>query len=152
MTDEIYPMPSFPMLIVKDLDISSRWYQEVLGFKHIFTMPGPGGGAALVHLRWVKYADLLIARSRDGKEVSEPKGSGVSLNFSMFGLDRDIDTFAKQAREQGANVSGPVDQPWNVREVTVLDPDGYKLVFTVPININMGFDKVIERARNSESK
>jgi hypothetical protein len=30
--------------------------------------------------------------------------------------------------------------------VTVLDPDGYKLIFTLPVNVNLGFDKVIERA------
>src|SRR5437867_2283049 len=105
MTEEIYPMPSFPVLIVQDLEASSKWYQDVLGFKHIFTMPGPSGQPALVHLRWMKYADLLIAKPRDGKELSEPKGVGVSLNFNMFGhLDSDIETFAKQAREKGANV------------------------------------------------
>jgi uncharacterized glyoxalase superfamily protein PhnB len=124
----------------------------VLGFKHIFTIPGPDGQPALVHLRWVKYADLLMARPRDDKELVEPKGVGVSLNFSMFDrFDGDIDAFAKQAREKGANVSGPIDQPWNVREVTMLDPDGYKLIFTVPLNINLAFDKVIGRATSGES-
>ena len=152
MTEEIYPMPSFPMLVVKDLETSSNFYQNVLGFKHVFTMPGPGGQPALVHLRWVKYADLLIAKPRDGKELIEPKGVGISLNFNMFDcFNGDIDAFAKQAREKGANVSGPMDQPWNVREVTVLDPDGYKLIFTVPINVNLGFDKVIERAINGKN-
>ncbi|HLO16474.1 MAG TPA: VOC family protein [Anaerolineales bacterium] len=149
MTEDIYPMPSFPTLIVKDLEASSNFYQNVLGFKHIFTMPGLGGQPALVHLRWVKYADLLIAKPRDGKELTKPKGVGISLNFNMFNFDRfdaDIDAFARQAREKGANITGPIDQPWNVREVTVSDPDGYKLIFTVPININLGFDKVIERA------
>jgi uncharacterized glyoxalase superfamily protein PhnB len=149
MTEEIYPMPSFPMLIVSDLEASSNFYQNALGFKHIFTMPGPGpeGTPALIHLRWVKYADLLLAKSRDGKEPAKSKGAGISLNFSMFDrFDGDIDAFAKQAREKGANIVGPVNQPWNVREVTVFDPDGYKLVFTVPININLGFDKVMERA------
>jgi catechol 2,3-dioxygenase-like lactoylglutathione lyase family enzyme len=147
MNEEIYPMPSFPTLIVKDLETSSNFYQNALGFKHIFTMPGPGGQPALVHLRWVKYADLLLTRLRDDKDLPEPKGVGVALNFSMFDrLDGDIDTFAKQAREKGANVIGPVDQPWNVREVTVLDPDGYRLVFTVPLNLNLSFDEVIEQS------
>ncbi len=151
MTEEIYPMPSFPVLMVRDLEASSKWYQDVLGFKHIFTMPGPGGQPALVHLRWVKYADLLIVKPRDGKDPAEPKGVGMSLNFNVFDrFNGDIDAFAKQVREKGANISGPVDQPWNVREVTVFDPDGYKLIFTIPININLGFDKVIERARNRE--
>ena len=52
MTEEIYPMPSFAMLMVNDLDSSAKFYQDVLGFKHIFTMPGPGGKPGLVHLHW----------------------------------------------------------------------------------------------------
>lgn len=153
MTEEIYPMPSFPMLIVKDLEASSNFYQKALGFEHIFTMPGPGGQPALAHLRWVKYADVLIAKPRDGKELMEPKGVGVSLNFNLFDrFDGDIDAFAKHARESGANVMAPIDQPWNVREVTIMDPDGYKLVFTVPLNINLGFDKVIERVAMEDNK
>ena len=73
MEEEIYPMPSFPMLIVKDLQASSDFYQNALGFKHIFSMPGPGGQPTLVHLRWVKYADLLIAGPRDGTDMTGPK-------------------------------------------------------------------------------
>jgi catechol 2,3-dioxygenase-like lactoylglutathione lyase family enzyme len=144
MTEEIYPMPLFPTLIVTDVEASSRFYQNALGFQHIFTMPGPDGQPSLVHLRWVKYADLLITKSRDGQELTESKGVGVSLNFNMFEhFNGDMDAFAR--------VTGPTDQPWNVREVTVLDPDGYKLVFMVPINLSLSFDEVIERASRSES-
>ena len=149
MTEEIYPMPSFPTLIVSDLEASSKFYQEALGFKHIFTMPGPGGKPALVHLRWVKYADSLIALPRDGKELSQPRGVGISLNFSLFdNFEGDIDAFAKRAKEKGANVTGPVDEPWNVRDVTILDPDGYRLIFTVPINRDLSFDKMLETVVN----
>ena len=110
-------------------------------------------GSSLVHLRWVNYADLLITKPRDGEELAEPKGVGISLNFNMFEhFEGDMDAFAKQARQSGANVIGPVDQPWNVREVTVIDPDGYKLIFTMPININLSFDEVIDRVRTAESK
>ena len=152
MEEEIYPMPSFPMLIVKDLQVSSDFYQNALGFKHIFSMPGPGGQPVLVHLRWVKYADLLITGPRAGTDLTQPKGLGVSLNFGMFDrFDGDIDVFAGHAREHGAQVTGPISQPWNVREITVIDPDGYKLIFTVPLNIHLGFDKVIERASSGAS-
>jgi uncharacterized glyoxalase superfamily protein PhnB len=151
MTEEIYPMPSFPMLVVKDLEASSEFYQNALGFKHIFSMPGPGGQPALVHLRWVKYADLLISGSRDGKQVTDPRGVGKSLNFNLFDrFDGDIDALARHARENGATVMGPINQPWNVREVTVLDPDGYKLIFTVPLNINLGFDQMLEQAKGGK--
>ncbi len=153
MTEEIYPMPSFPTLTVKNVEASSNFYQNALGFKHIYTMPGPDGQPSLVHLRWTKYADLLITRLRDSKELPEPKGVGVSLNFNMFEhFNGDMEAFAKYARENGANVIGPVDQPWNVREVTIFDPDGYKLIFMVPINLNLSFDQVIGRAQNKESK
>lgn len=153
MSEEIYPMPSFPTLIVSDVEASSKFYQNALGFKHIFTMPGPGGQPSLVHLRWTKYADLLITKSRDGKELPEPRGVGISLNFNMFEhFNGDMNAFAKHARENGANVLGPIDQPWNVREVTVLDPDGYKLIFTMPINLNLSFDEVVRRVQNEESK
>ena len=153
MTEEIYPMPSFPALIVKDVKASSNFYQSTLGFKHIFTMPGPDGQPSLVHLRWTKYADLLITRSRDGRELLEPKGVGISLNFNMFEhFNGNMEAFATHARENGANVTGPIDQPWNVREVTVLDPDGYKLVFIVPINLNLSFDEVMGHVQNQESE
>ena len=151
MTEEIYPMPSFPTLIVKDLEVSSNFYQNALGFKHIFTIPGPDGKPNLVHLRWVKYADLLLTKPRDGKDPAEPRGAGVSLNFGMFDrFQGDIDAFAEQARESGANVTGPIDQPWNVREVTVLDPDGYQLIFTIPLNVNLRFEQVIEQASSAK--
>jgi catechol 2,3-dioxygenase-like lactoylglutathione lyase family enzyme len=146
MTEEIYPMPSFPTLNVADLERSSKFYQETLGFKHVFTMPGRDGKPALVHLRWLKYADLLLALPRDGKEVPEPRGAGVSLSFQMLErFDGSVDTLAEQAKAGGANiVSGPLDQPWNVRELTILDPDGYRLTFTMPLNTDLEFDEVVK--------
>jgi catechol 2,3-dioxygenase-like lactoylglutathione lyase family enzyme len=148
MIEEIYPMPSFPILAVRDLEASSKWYQEVLAFKHIFTMPEPGGEPSLVHLRWLKYADLLLARPLDGKDLPGPKGVGVTLSFQMLDrFDGNIDAFAEQAGEMGARIiSGPIEQPWNVRELTILDPDGYRLVFTARLDTKLGFDEVVERA------
>lgn len=152
MTEEIYPMPLFPTLLVNDVEASSNFYQNALDFKHIFTMPGPDGKAGLVHLRWVKYADVLLTHPRDGKEITEPKGTGISLNFNMLEhFHGDVDAFANHAREHGANVIGPLDQPWNVRELTVLDLDGYKLIFTMPINMTLAFEEVIERVKREAS-
>ena len=136
------------MLIVSDLEASAKFYQKALGFKHIFTMPGPGGKPALVHLRWLKYADLLISLPRDGQPIPEPRGAGISLSFQMLErFDGNLDALTEQAKANGANiVSGPLDQPWNVRELTILDPDGYRLVFTAPINTELSFDRVVEIA------
>jgi catechol 2,3-dioxygenase-like lactoylglutathione lyase family enzyme len=144
MTHEIYPMPLFPLLQVSDLDASARFYQQALGFDNIFSMPG------LAHLRWVKYADLLLAGPRDGQAVSLPRGAGVALNFNLFDrFNGDLHALAAQARAYGAAVTGPVDQPWNVRELTILDPDGYRLIFVTPIDLTAKFEDVIERTKSS---
>ena len=69
------------------METSSRWYCDALGFTHVFTMPGPEGIPSLVHLRWVKYADLLLFPDRDHRLVNFPKGVGVSLNYSVADVD-----------------------------------------------------------------
>jgi len=61
---QIYPMPSFPLLAVSDMERSSRWYQDVLGFADVFTMRGRDGAPLLAHLRWCTYADILLTPTR----------------------------------------------------------------------------------------
>jgi uncharacterized glyoxalase superfamily protein PhnB len=146
--EEIYPMPSFPILNVTDLAASSRWYQEALGFRHIFTMSGPGGVPLLAHLRWLKYADLLLGERpvETGK-----RGLGIALSFSAYLVERKVDGIAAQAAAHGANiVAPPADMPWNARECTIEDPDGYRLIFTEPVNMGRSFDEVIEQASKAE--
>ena len=66
--EEFYPMPFFATLSVGDLEASTGWYVDVPGFRLVFNMPGPGGAPALSHLRWVKYADLLLV---DGNPLED---------------------------------------------------------------------------------
>jgi uncharacterized glyoxalase superfamily protein PhnB len=144
---ETYPMPSFPMLSVSDVARSSRWYQETLGFADVFTMRGRDGTALLAHLRWCTFADLLLAPSRT--PIDGARGLGITLHFAATSAD-DV---AERARAAGATiVEGPVDRPWNARDVTITDPDGYRLTFTAPqAKVLEGkapsFDEVIAKAR-----
>ena len=140
--DEFYPMPSFPTLAVRDLEASLRWYCEGLGFTLVFTMPGPAG-AALAHLRWAKYADLML---RSGLRAEGQPGLGVTLTFAV---GDDLDALAARARRHGAIfVREPEDRPWNARDFTVADPDGYNLTFTKgPLDIDLTIDEVAARVR-----
>ena len=137
---EYYPMPMFPALAVKDIEASTAWYRDVLGFTVVFTMPGPGG-ASLVHLRWAKYADLML---RSGPTPEGPLGVGVVLNFAVA---ENLDAIAAKARDHGVRfVSAPADRPWNARDFTIADPDGYSLTFTMgPLNRNLKIEDVVER-------
>lgn len=57
-------------------------------------------------------------------------------------------TIAERARAAGSpEVEGPIERPWNVREVTITDLDGYRIRFSEPIDMNKTFDEVIEDLR-----
>lgn len=138
MTEEFYPMPSFVTLSVADVSASAAWYQSVLGFRVVFTMPGPAG-VVLAHLRLAKYADLLLVAARS--PVPQPRGAGVQLNFTL--TDRSVDDLAAHARSRWDDIEGPVTQPWNARELYVVDPDGYRLAFVRQASADLGFDEVV---------
>ena len=57
---EIYPMPMFPTLSVADAPASVDWYVNKLGFSTVFLLPVSDSGIAMAHLRWRKYADVLL--------------------------------------------------------------------------------------------
>ena len=143
MTDrpEFYPMPSFPTLAVRDLDASARWYREALGFASVFAMPG------LVHLRWARYADLLLRLSAPtpGKPTPEKKGVGITLSFAVA---EGLDALAARARAAGAVfLQEPGDRPWNARDFTVADPDGFALTFTFgPLKQGMTMDALTAKS------
>ncbi len=146
---EIYPMPAFPTLDVRDLAASARWYQDVLGFQHVFTIPGPGGAPILVHLRWAKYGDILLRRMM-GPPDDRPKGVGVNFSFACF--EGTVDDVAERARRAGAKLeTEPKNQPWNARDFSLRDLDGYLLTFTMgPVEKDFTMDRLVQRAMGQE--
>jgi uncharacterized glyoxalase superfamily protein PhnB len=124
---EIYPMPMFATLAVADVSGVAAWYATALGFGTVFQAPGGDGQPPLVHLRRRKYQDLLLVPAASDHA---PAGH-LTLSFSV---DSDLDALAAQAhaaaRHGQSAVIGPVDTPWNTRDLRVTDPVGTRLVFT----------------------
>jgi catechol 2,3-dioxygenase-like lactoylglutathione lyase family enzyme len=139
---EFYPMPMFVRLFVQDVNTSTRWYQDALGFQPVYVMPGPDGVPQMVHLRLGRYQDLMLLPDPPGAALpSTGRGQGATISLSLEG---GIDALADRARGAGAQiVTGPVDRPWNVREFTVQDPDGYQLTFSQVIDALRDFDDVM---------
>jgi catechol 2,3-dioxygenase-like lactoylglutathione lyase family enzyme len=147
---EVYPMPAFPTLIASSLEESTRFYVEGLGFHHIFTIHGPGSEPVLVHLRFARYADLLLEGAPAGFDRAQGRlGEGVKLTFSLALDGRVADELAGRAAALGSLVEGPIERPWNTRDVIVRDPDGYILVFTEPLDVGKSFDEVLGDATGS---
>jgi len=140
---EFYPMPSFPTLAVRDLE-ASRGFYEALGFATVFVMPGPGGKPVLAHLRWTRHADLLLRI--DPAPADGTKGLGVTFSFAVS--DGALDALAERARANGARfLREPGDRPWNARDFTLADPDGFAITFTMgPLKRDLSLDQVVANA------
>ena len=116
---EVYPMPMFATLAAEDPSALAAWYEEALGFASMFAGP-------VIHLRRAKYQDLLVVRGA-------PPAEGMAAPVLSFHVE-EIDALAARARaiepQGSSSVEGPVDTPWNTRDLRVTDPVGHRLVFT----------------------
>ena len=124
----IYGMPMFATLLVRDIRATMSWYTDGLGFIDLFTVPGPRGEPALVHLRRWQFQDLLLRPAREpGREPTAT--GGCTLSFAA--VYDELDALTERARAHGGgHVDGPADTPWNTRDLSTADPDGNIVVFT----------------------
>lgn len=122
---EIYGMPAFVTLIARDADATVAWYTEALDFVVLFTVPGPDGRAALVHLRRWQFQDLLV------RPAPGPVAAGSTATVTFAAVYDEIAPLAERARSAGGGEVGhPVDTPWNTRDLTTTDPDGNLVIFS----------------------
>lgn len=125
---EIYPMPMFATLAVSDVSALRNWYVRALGFAVVFQTPAVNGQPQLVHLRRKKYQDLLLVYKAE--QASAPSPTNLTISFQT----EDVDALAEQARSTPSDgpvvIEGPVNTPWNTRDLRVTDPIGTRLIFT----------------------
>ncbi len=127
MSSRSYSMPMLVRLVVSDVEATRRWYQNVVGFETVFDIPG-----TMAHLRGSRYQDVVITKG----ERPEKPGEGVILSFTWAG---GIDELAEKVRAGGGKIlEGPVDRPWNARELVMEDPNGYRLSFSRKASANSG--------------
>jgi uncharacterized glyoxalase superfamily protein PhnB len=104
-----------PVFQVSNLEDALKYYKEVLGFKEDFRFgayAGVSSGDACLHLS----ANRLHQR---------PVGGG-----SAFVFCDEVDDYFREIKRNGATVKGePADQPYGMRDFTVLDPDGNHMTF-----------------------
>ena len=141
---EIYPMPLFPRPSVSDVAESTDWY-EAMGFEVVFGMP------VMAHVQYRRYAEVMLADAAAdpadaGLSSDGPRGAGVSIFLTLE--SESADDVADRARASEIEVAdGPRETSWNTRELRLVDPDGYELVFSEgPVDADASFDEVVGSA------
>jgi uncharacterized glyoxalase superfamily protein PhnB len=94
----------------------------------MFAGPQIGGQPSLVHLRRSKYQDVLLVPSSGAGSAASP--ATLTLSFSADEVDELASRVRSVAPVGASAVTGPIDTPWNTRDLRVTDPAGHQLIFT----------------------
>ncbi|HVL56430.1 MAG TPA: VOC family protein [Burkholderiaceae bacterium] len=112
-------LSTIPVLASLDIEASVAFMTNHLGFTSRLLMPG---GYAIVE--------------RDGCEIHYwfCTERHIAQNTSCYVRVADLDALAAQIRRSGLELAAPVDQPWGMREMYVIDPHGNLLKFGQPVS------------------
>jgi len=100
-----------------DFDAGRAWYRDVLGLR-VYREYGTGGRVTgVVFFLGGGFLELVSG----GSPVP---GTGAALWLQV----PDVDAEHARLADAGVDVlSGPVDEPWGLRECWVADPDGVRI-------------------------
>lgn len=116
------------VLAVRDLDVSRRWYERVLGCEADEVDPG---NWVFMHRDRVNF---MLGRCPDAIPVAD---LGDHQYFAYLVVD-DVDAFYERAAEGVKDAGGevlktPRDEPWGLREMALRTVDGHRLMIATKI-------------------
>ena len=112
------------VLAVKDLDVETAYYIDKLGFERDFTAPG-----------W-EFLSFGMFKVMLG-ECADEMTAEATGNHSWYAhaLIENVDQVYQEFIDRGATILSPIaSKPWNIREFSVVTPDGHRIVFGQLIN------------------
>jgi len=113
------------VLAVRDLDASTRFYIDVLGFRRDFG-DGSDGWSFLSRDAF----KLMLGECPDERPAGE---LGDHSYFAYLVVDG-VDALHREVSARGAEIlSAPADKPWGLREFAIRTPDGHRMTFGEPI-------------------
>lgn len=113
-----------PSFTVNDLEKSLAWYRDVLGFGVEELWKDDKGKVMGVSLK-AGDVSFMIGQDDWKKGRDRKKGEGFRIYCET---KKSVDDLAKRIESKGGRLdSGPADQPWGVRDISLTDPDGFKI-------------------------
>ena len=116
-----------PGFTVDDLEKSLAWYRDVVGFDVEETWKDADKVVGVS----LKAGDVSFMIGQDDWKKGRDRKKGVG--FRIFCMTNgSVDDLAKRIEAKGGRLdSGPTDQPWGFRDISLTDPDGFKITIGV---------------------
>jgi catechol 2,3-dioxygenase-like lactoylglutathione lyase family enzyme len=116
-----------PLLVVKDLQTSLKFYQEVLGLEIVLNFGAnvtlTGGISLQTEESWLEFLEMPESALRFG-------GNDAELYFETD----DFDGFVQTVEQRGVPVAHPpLEHRWGQRVVRIYDPDRHILEVAEPM-------------------
>lgn len=107
------------VLAVKDLAVEAAYYIDKLGFDRDFTAPG---------WEFLSFGDFKVMLGECADEMTAEETG----NHSWFAhaLIENVDEVYQEFIGRGAQILSTIsNKPWNIREFSIVTPDGHRIVF-----------------------
>ena len=118
-----------PALTVDDLAASIAWYCDVLDF--IVSEEHRNDGDLVAARLKAGTVEFLLGQDDFAQGRDRDKGVGWRLYCTTR---QPIDQVAADIEARGGELAQqPTDQPWGVRDFAIVDPDGFKISISSPL-------------------
>ena len=107
-------------MAVANVAATMEFMERAFGFSRGVVLPDGDGRLRYAEMR---HGDSVVMLIRKGDRTTASGGAAALYTYVP-----DVDRALAQAREAGAGVGDPQDQPWGDRVAEVTDPDGYRWV------------------------
>jgi uncharacterized glyoxalase superfamily protein PhnB len=117
-----------PNLLVRDLDRSTAFYRDVLGFSVLATVPEQSP-FVFVWMQRDGVNVFLNDAASAGQEYPTLRGKAIGGSLTIYITLSGVDDYFKTVSPRAA-IEAPLEtKPYGMREFAVVDPDGYVLTF-----------------------
>ena len=127
-----------PLIQVYDMPTAIAFYRDRLGFEIIEHSPeidAPEG--RYFHWAWLRLgpADLMLNTAYDEDErplLPDPARVAAHADTGLFFGCPDVDAAYEALRAAGLELDPPKIAPYGMKQLLLVDPDGYQLCFQAP--------------------